>query len=54
MVEVGGAAELVTGQPPDTVDMVSDRRFRGIAAKVLGDFQFHFTLVDMCPRLGRQ
>ena len=42
MVEVGGAAELVTGEPPDTVDMVSDRRFRGIAAKVLGEFQFQF------------
>ena len=29
------ATELVTGEPPDTVDMVSDRRVRGIAAKVL-------------------
>ena len=46
------ATELVTGEPPDTVDMVSERRLRGIAIKVLGDF--HFTRVDTCPRLGRQ
>ena len=48
------ATELVTGEPPDTVDMVSERRLRGITAKMLGDFQFHFTPVDTCPRLGKQ